>query len=554
MKKNLFFLLGIAALVGLSSCSSDETAGTVDTPQLKGEPAYASFSIATETKATVDFDSTPLAQVDDEADDMRLVATDVWLFIFDVATGTLEKKQAFGSATTATVLVTAGSKKIFVTANTNALADITATGAVSTTTYISKYGAWTEGTTTLTAFLGEAYDAGTPQYYDVVKASSSRTFKLGPLTTQTTASQGLPVGNSNELTYTIVPDITDTQSQAGTGSATGASANNHFAISLKFMSAKARIALLTGSLIDGTAPYQTGTVLTSTGNEPKWTLKNQPKLTNYIEGFSAKATSYYYNFDGTTTLSDYTSRFDAANNIDVLIPTTYATDALFHASNEKFLFTPDNNNYKGNSIQRGQSTFYAIQLKYVPRKLINTITGHPTQALQFRVDSLIVPSGTTPSYTYLLASVGSSDYLQPGVFFADSLTLAKAIWMELHYDPSTNPWTGSSLQLAEAQTDLDNKIATVGLGARDAIYYQFKNSTSYYRLDIGSKTGSAVTYGINRGNKYEATVSRVNGPGFPDEKYLFIDPEKPVVSNAYLTADITVLPWNPVPQYGETLK
>ncbi|MDR1859628.1 MAG: fimbria major subunit [Bacteroidales bacterium] len=557
MKKiYLLTALIILGIAGLPSCVENDVSQQSSGSQLtERETTQASFTLipTPSTRAVTDFRSDTLSgSTADEATQANLVASDLKLLIFDVQSDVLEIKQNFTTTSTITVLVKVGPKKIFVIGNVASLADKVGGG-----TFNSKYTALTVGTTTLTQFRAMNFDAGVPQLYSINKASSSRTFDLHVLAQPAGGGGGLPVSNTEEITYDIEPDISAAQSQVPPGSNSGSSANNHFNIYLVYMTAKAKVDFLTtavGNVAGGTAFVYMGGPTPPTGEPPyypHWTVKNLAKHTHYVQHFSGSPQSYNYNFTGNNA-ADFAAEFDTGNNLDrritAAIPTADPTDADTYRKH--YVVTPENNSSKGNAIQRGQSSFYAIRLTFLPKEYIEDVNGGMSNNT---FSATISPTATTfsnpmteapKSYLYLRKGIGLSQYLQAETYWKDTVALFKAYWHEKHYNAMSNTWTGSPTQVTQARSEFLADIVTVmGNGNRDEIYFVYKG-WNYYRIDIGEALGGGgMKYGVLRGNKYYATISNVTGPGYPEERYLYERPTDPVESYTYLTVDISVSPW-----------
>ncbi|MDR1859629.1 MAG: fimbria major subunit [Bacteroidales bacterium] len=570
-KRTALVATAFAVVLLTAACSKEETVNQDTNGTLMPETLTSvTFTVDQGTKATEDFNVPAGRLPSAESNEMRLVPSDLKLLIFDVQSGLLEKMESFTTTTSLTVLVKSGDKKIYAVGNVNTLFDIDpSTGAtLPSTSFLSKYGALTVGTTTLSAFKALAFDAGTPQPYSVNKASTVRTYNLRPLWQfPNPATQGQPVASNDSIVYTLAPNITATGSQSGTASESGTSVNNHFSLKLKFMSAKARVAFYSTTPVSGTNQIWHTTEFgdayingSRTDKLPQWTIKNQPRYSYYIGAFAGQPTSYYYNFTGSGA-ADYEARFDQANNINRQAA-VYSTSPTAFGSPDttQYMFTPDNNSSKGNGIQRGQSTFAAVKLMWYPQIVLHSAVETPGVAGGFTItpvtnfggpDGIYVP--TFNSFVYLRKNIGTSQYLQAGNFYAGyamfgGATIAqgleeleKAWWINKH-------WTGTGTvpSAAAIHTQFVTEVInepTLGNGNADNIYFGYTEGICYYRIDIGAMNNGAIQYGIKRGYKYDMLITGITGIGYPEERYLFENPDDPVEANSFLTVEVLVAPW-----------
>lgn len=560
----------------IGACSQENGTTLPDDELVEGLPTVATFSFYGDgvsesvavaeqnvpaTRADADFNSGGKSL--SETDEGRIVATDVKMLIFDYNSKRLEKKVDFSSASSVTVQVTSGKKLIFVAANVSDLSDYTTAGAVdAASSFMLKYNALVENQSVVGDLRGDdegaqgRFTGGQPQLWSINKTSSSRTYKLAKLTSFPTASQGLPMSSGDSLVYTIVPNITSAASSGGTPVEATDSPTNTFKIKLKYMSAKAQLTMLTAGLTGASSTHNSVTypdykVYTSanSGAEPKWTLKNHPLNTWYFEHFDGNGVpmSYYYRRIATPTGFD--TRFDTGNNLDETVY-DYATEAAAIANTgHNFIYTPDNNSDKGNKIYRGQSTFFALRVIFAPGWRITAVTPTPSVAYTYTTTWTQTPAhpttGYNPSYVYLRKALGYGE-LSSGTYWADTATIAKALWIQYKY-------TGANTYGAAEQTWARDSLAAIitAAGGRDNVYYKFTNSVSYYRVDVGQTLSDAtIKYGVLRGHKYVACIKQFYGPGFPEEKYLYGDPDLPVEQLANLHVVISVKPWTVISATG----
>ncbi|MDR1859630.1 MAG: hypothetical protein LBR06_01745 [Bacteroidales bacterium] len=570
MKEKILIATMILGTLGLVSCTKTDDPISSSDEKSYTNATFVLPDIDITSKAEADFDG--FGNAPDDADDRRLVASDLKLLIFDATTGVLEKKADFTSVSgtpntgTVTVLTYTGQKKIFVVGNVSQLIDVNpATGADAATTFTTKYSSLTEGASTVSDFKAMAFDAGGPQLWSINKASSSRTWKVNHLATQASGSQGLPVSSNDDIIYTLAPGVTAANSQTGTPSQSGTSSNNHFSITMKMMSARARLAVNTAALTGPTVlvydwdnpstsginfPFQAWTITNMT-----WTLKNLPKYASYIEWvLSSKPTSYYYDFSSAQTNpahSDYASRFDTGNNINTPLLSAASATAAQANTTAPYLFAPDNLNQAGNSIQRGQSTFYIVKAKVTPKRVAGELWGVDGVGAYYFGDNWATTWGST-SYVYLRKTIGKYHLLQQvdykagttdlGTYnFFRSVEFLEWVWyMDAH--PERTYSFGDPAIHTLFTTEVVN---TIGGGDPNNIYWEYgADQYQYWRLDVGEGNfPGAINYGVKRGVSYNGWIETILSPGAPSEDILYEHPEAPVTSSGFLTGAIEVKPW-----------
>ena len=214
MKKILFSALAVMTMI---SCNK-EVANVPDGPDDggSGEATYASFTFNSGTKALADFEPNGVPANDAADAVIDVDGEDLYILIFN-SSNALE---SFTKVTSnpQTILVSAGSqKKIFVLANmANVDANLVATTgaptvnvAATATTIAAIEAAFAGSGYSYSEFQALAFDAGTPQPYDVDKTNDSRTFSVLPLSTRVGGAYnlGLPMSNNTKITYTFAANI-----------------------------------------------------------------------------------------------------------------------------------------------------------------------------------------------------------------------------------------------------------------------------------------------------------------------------------------------------------
>lgn len=500
MKK--FFAMALAALAIVSCSKSIDDENPLEGGEDINSPTYATFkfNIGSGSRAAADYD--PTAKPDQDAADSKI--ENIQLLIFNATSKALEHNvKVTGNA--ATVLMTAGKKKMFFLANSDKLTVYTT--AIAPGVF--------NKTKTLDEFYALNFSAGTPQASTVNTATDARTFNFSALYTLASVNAGLPMINTNELTYTLKAGVTEAQAQGGapTASDTGESLTNSFAIMLHFMTAKAGLKLDAGVLSAGDVDTKKPVI-----TDVKYSVHNLARVSNYVQNYVAsKPQSYYFSMKFENAAA-YAAEFDGASAITV--PATAAiTD---------YVYVPENN---GTVMDRGQSSYFAIQATYEP-VVINRVDYNLNAKVAYTYVALATADAVNKNYIYTLTDVQG---IPAGSYFATVVLFEEAAWMMKNSKPFV---------------EADHRTEAEGLVLPE-YYQQFLGAKSYYRLDIGKGTGADTEYGVLRGNRYEATVNKITGPGAPKAEDLDKDPEKPVSAKTYIHATIVGAQWTPITQSAD---
>ncbi|MCL2561375.1 MAG: fimbria major subunit [Rikenellaceae bacterium] len=521
MKKFLFSAVAMAMAFGMLSCTQEREAGENGKGnETTGSTAVSfSFNLPSATRAPIDFE--PDGQAENNAQEVMFGAGDLTILIFNNA-GILEKKAEITSSTY-TTLLSAGQKTIFVLANLGTAANhaLPNLKKVNTATLVPSVDQFTladlvEGSTTftLTNFLAVAFDAGTPQAYDVNKAGA-RTFSVVPLHTLVAAgTRGLPMSNSNASVFTVNANVTEDQANTpGTPVLSGSEQYNRFKIELDFLGAKARVIMNPATLPQTIADI----------SQPTYSVKNLAKYTSLVQRVvSGNPRSIYHTMTFTPAGDPvaYTPHFDQASSITQPVLANPATTPTY-------IYVPENTN---TVLLRGQSSFYAMNVTYKPRNIVsaiayNTLITEPPRIDFTRgaYDAVVI----TPANSYVYVTEDAGIHGITDRFFRTARLLADAVWM--------------------AANDLPITHGSYSASAADALvagkYKTFVDAQSWYRFDIGVGAAPNTVFGVLRGNAYTATVTNLTGPGEPTEGDLFEEPEIPVETRTYINVEITAKGW-----------
>lgn len=510
-----FFAVALAALT-IASCSKEEIGGSNNGGNVEGvnTPTYATFKFnigGAGSRATGDFDPTENPEKDvADAQIGRLQ-----LLIFNAASQALEYNGVMAAGETSkTVLLTAGKKKIFFVANTDKLTDYT--NAITPA-------AFAPGTKTLADFYAMNFSAGTPQQIVKNQDAATRTFDLSELheLSNTTAGSeaGLPMSNTNEVTYTLVAGVSEGDAQGGTATADGTSATNTFKVQLYYMIAKARLALA-GGVLSG------GDDVKPVVKDVFYSIRNLARATNYVQNVPTAGSpqSYYY----TSTFADqaaFNAEFDYASNIKV--PATETAG--------DYLYVPENNH---SMLLRGQSSYFAIKATFEP-VVISAVAFDVKDKVKYTKKKL-AEADANKNYIYTTQDVQG---IPAGTYFSTLSLFEEAAWMMKNGIPFTEANRDEARALITAPTSIE---PTVG-----GDYMSFTGANSYYRVDLGDGVGADTQYGVLRSNKYNATINKITGPGVPSEEDLIVDPTDPVSARTYISATIIPAEWKAISQSAD---
>lgn len=514
-----FFAMAIAALA-IVSCSKEQ--GGSDNGGSGGTelntPTYATFKFNIGTRAVADFDPTTTPAAD--AADAKIGK--LQLLIFNSATQALEFNGDMEADQSKTVLLTAGKKKIFVIANSDKL-DLYNT-AIDPATF--KPG---EATSTLSKFNEMNFSAGVPQQI-TVDQTGDRTFNFSKLYTlsNTTAGAeaGLPMSNTNEITYTLKAGVTEADAKAGTAEAAGVSETNTFKIQLYYMVAKARLVLATDVPSTGDLATKKPVI-----KDVMYSVRNLARVTKYVQNVPTANSpqSFYYTFKGDTKTA-FDAEFDYASNITVPAPISTTPG--------DYLYVPENNNMM---MFRGQASHFAIKATYEP-VVISKVEYDLNNKVKYTYSTLATADAATKSYIYTTNDVNG---IPAGSYFLTLAMLEEAAWM---MDKGV-PFVENTTNREEAKTMVADPTGTKPTVGGD--YMSFTDGLSYYRVDLGEGTGAETAYGVLRSNKYDATVNSITGPGVPSEEDLAVEPGNPVSAKTYIHATILPAVWNPIAQTAD---
>jgi len=213
----------------------------------------------------------------------------------------------------------------------------------------------------------------------------------------------------------------------------------------------------------------------------------------------------------------------------------------------------------GNSLPRGQSSYYAIKARYLPKFVFDdagvTFVEVPNPAMvlsggkDLATNTTWFPTSSNQNYVYLRKPiVGPYGNIPVGTCFKTVTDLKKAAWLTTYADLSPGAvgyygWVSTAGGTQDLQAD--------GLiGTQEIDFYGFLNATSYYRLDMGYTEGGTTYYGVLRGKAYTANITSITGPGVPFEHMLDDNPEDPVEALTYVTVVIDIMNWDHKQQSG----
>ena len=568
--KKLFVAAAAIAVMAMFSCSKeiDENNGQEGpTSGLKAGTGFASFTfhLPDGSRATTEYE--PKLVAVNDVNDGKIGFADLYMLVFDMngTDGVLEYAAPVTS-NPLTKLLRAGNKKIFVlanigtpsnTANLQANLKTVVPSTLAPSATVAPFSSLVEGTTTYGEFSRIAFDAGTPQSWTVIKASTVRSYNLDPLSTRISeGTLGLPMSNSNANTFVLTANVSELDAanpSNGTPVANGSQQYNRFRINLDYLGAKGRLAMnQAASTFDGDESADI--------TNPKYSIKNLAKYTSLVQNVvGGTPQSIYHSLlpfvEGVNVpQSEFDKHVDQASTVMRTVPTT-AGD---------FIFVPENTS---SALRRGQSSFYAINITYKPMFIVTEASWNNTQvnsnkiaAVTKKWDNAVAggvanPGGLDGGNKYIYDPVGIVD--QDGKlcnYFANLRVFADMKWMSVNFKSLTDPSYSTSAAYALLGSDPGTGFVFTPNGENTPRV--FVDAQSWYRIDIGETLSATQTkYGVLRGNAYTATITNISGPGVPTEGELFTGigeddgPEDPVDALTFINVTIEVNNWNPIIQY-----
>ena len=499
MKKTFkFFMCAAIVAAGFTACSDEVTPipgggdnGNGNTPELTGEPTYATFRFDDGRQQATTRSLDP-----DNAENVAIEQLRV--FIFDGASPTGADVAQVDTTVTSNIvtiyLPTSGNKQIFVVAN-----DI-ASNLVPKATL-------TYGT------LNAVIDVDTKlQNISKVRRVADGLFMLS--------------NRTDSCNFTLTAGVEEADSQNPTSS-------NYIEINVRRTIAKLAVT-------------QTQTSFTTVDGEgevtnPSFRMWNVYKNINSIftgaSGFLIGSA-----LDDTTALqSDYGYRVGTGPTHDAFatVPTnitvrpTAAGQYYYMTENLRTVTNSSDYNYRN-------TTYAAIRATYAPKTgfHFNTITSFTNVGNKFVIPATTVDATAGQSF-WRVDSIPLGYEGLPLKALITSKDMVKQI--VYHFK---NPGLTSLVSVATAASITDAQIAE--------FFVEYINGQAWYRMDIGEGTMDAgnasnpyanYKLGVERNAAYWANITGYQTLGEPREGDL-VGPNKPIVNGpTYLTVTVNVIPW-----------
>jgi hypothetical protein len=483
--KKIFKLLMCAAIVaaGFTACSEEVTPipepGPDVVPVNEGVPTNATISFSIPDAGTKAL--TPDGTETETLDSYRIL-------IFDNATGKLEvdtAKTIAANDTIVTIQLISGTKRIYVTANTQENGRTTLTTpnkGVAPFNYTDGNVAQINGVSRLTSTL----ESSAP-YSDL--DSLHMLYKDGKFFYSSTV---------NEAVHTIQPGITGPQSVAGP--------TNRLYIPLERPVAKVAVRQTAGSsnfaTIDGK-----GTIDVNSIQYKMWSVNARMyPFQNYAAG-TVLTPEYIPTMEVDANTVKYYAREQGLTSANNFIPIKYSTTATTlkesSSSNNRFYYVSENN---PSQKKRGNTTIANVEAIYLP-KATTYLAVAPTYNNVTKVYTTVTPAAVdlataTDMYLLLGAYHGLDKVLIAG---SSSENIAKKIYYHIK-----NPDAADKPAVADYASLVDLGIA-VTKADFDLYFDKYTAGKAYYRLDIGQQTGTGVTSLIDnvvrRNYYYECNIT-----------------------------------------------
>ena len=509
MKKKFRFFMAAFAAVGLmASCSSEVVnpgQGDNNLPVIEGASTFATFSFsvkqAPSSKAASVTDASIPYTTESAVKDIRLI-------IFKTgASTTCEVNEMYKSGETGfddklskTVVLTSGTKKIFVVANAEGLG----TGHELSESKV------VPGTTTLAEF------------YDIMKDLGTGTTPVTALDLAkiTSDANGYIMSNAinADCQKVLVGGITESDSRGATA---GDETKNNFSFNIQRVVSKGKVVYTDLNTADGMGKLMDG-------NNIKYGIRNVNRSVYFFQKFSSDAVvagafprSPYYNTMDSWTMTELEdlSKFAPYYYSDYALDMVMSPVGNLDAANSVY-FTENTNSVP----RRGNNTYAAVEAVFMPKK-DKYITAIVYQDFN---DRFVPTLGTVDINSgvdlYLLKDVGSSQGLTANCLFTNMTAAYTAAWAV------ENP----------GQPTINMPISYIPPAD---LLVKYTGGKCYYRLDFGEGTAPDITWGVKRNNMYRATISKFASIGEPALTDLDEDPEIPLGEKTHVTASITVLDW-----------
>lgn len=536
MKKMFkFFMTAIIATAVITACSSEEDVSKPEGPNgevpvVEGEATYATFNFNVQngvnTKAASITDASELNDIND-----------IRLIIFRTGnSSTCEVNEVYDNPSgpdmdkTKTVLLSSGTKKVFVIANAEGLG---AANPFDNSKIIPN-------TTTLAQFYNAVeIDLGSPAIPGKVTAVD--------LSKLVSTANGYIMSNAADAgsQQILVGGISETDSREAPA---GTIEKNHFKINVLRAVAKAKV------FYDSDAALATTDgVGKITGTSLKYGIKNVNRSVNLFQKFSGDMVAagstpwapYYTQTESWTAAEKETlAKYEPYYHREYLIKHAVTMKGTAADAAPSIYFTENTSQIQ----RRGNSTYAAIEAIFAPLAGKYVATGGITYNATTGAAS-VTPATAAVSSTgqtlYMLLDANGTTGLADGMLFTD-VKDAKLAAYAAQYDHTATPatWDGSYANIPATF----NPFETTGSGNTGtplSLVKTYEGGKCYYRLNfgIGDMLTNNMDYGVWRNYHYQANIKQFGGIGDNLPEDLDIDPEIPLGERTYVTATIIVKDW-----------
>lgn len=450
--KRFLLMVAAAAAVMFTSCSNETSEEGLEGQGGVTAQTYATFTFKIDgvsTTRAVETDGSEPAEGNSGTQKINSIR----FMIFNESTGVCEVNDKITSPTSASYLVSAGTKKIY------ALANMT----TEMETLLDAYTA--NGNTKFHLdFLEEYFDA---------KEANKVGFSLLGLYNATGA---FPMSSTSGTTYTLAPNIKKEAATDGLSSASpsGTSPTNSFSISIGYMLSKVKVGVKSG-------------ITTANFADAKFSVRNVARKTSLVQKIIGG--NEYSWYSGKEVLSLYETDFDRTSVPLVSVPTT--------GFSQTSVYVAENNN---SNITTGQASYVALNCEYKPQVVVAptgwplTKATNPSEATYYML---------TQEYKFGERSIPA------GTCFQNIQDVVLAIkYMISPLDPTAV--TEEQWNAVVGTTTIKNQ------GSKNVVTVAtYTGAQSYYRINLGVGNGASTKYGVVRGNIYQVTVNAITSPGYP---------------------------------------
>lgn len=496
---------------------------------IEGEPTYATFDFNVNngpgTKATSATDA-GAATAEKTVKNLRLI-------IFRTGNSTTcEINESYVNPSgadkdkTMTLLVSSGTKKVFVIAN----------DGETVASPFDKSKVKPNETTLAQFYQMVEEDLGTPAG-TAAPVTGVNIAKLVDKTNGYLMSNAANVG----CEYILEGGVSAEDSR---GAAAGTPSKNHFKIDINRVVAKAKVYYTDNNTLkttDGVGELE----------DIFYGIRNINRSVNRVQKFSGDGAAvgatpwapYYTLAEGwpaanREVLDNYKPYYFSGYEMKYAVKAKAVAEA---SPGEPAIYITENTS----QVQRkGNSTYAAIKATFLPLKgkyvKAGGVTYNPTsEFMEVTGGDVDITSGQT-----LFMLLDGKGKISNNTLFIDENDARYAAYAVRHAAGLTTPWNGT---LASIPADFNpfEKVSGAMTGTPLSEVKTYTNGECFYRLNFGKgdMSNNDMVYGVWRNHFYKAEITQFGGIGENDIEDLELNPEIPLGERTHVTATINVVDW-----------